>query len=158
MKLRPGKLFWLVLVALALAGLVAALRPPSPDPRAGRAVAETRQLLRQQGFKTDLAEFDFSTSPELRARETVLANTAHFQFDGPFPEHPFLMQPIGNDAAIVVWKMDSLKKGNPSTWDESDPLTWEKFRAAINANQSLYDPACMAILSGPIRFDLLTIA
>ncbi len=154
MKLRPGKLSWLVLVVLALAGLVAALRPPAPDPRAVQAVAETRQLLRQQGFKTDLAEFDFSTSPELRAREAILSNIARFRFDGPFPDHPPLLQPIGNDAAIVVWKLDSLKKRNQSTWDESDQLTWEKFRAAIDTNRSLYDPACMAILSGPIRFTL----
>jgi len=151
MKLRLGKLSWLVLVVLALAGLVAALRPARPDPRAVQAVAEIRQLLRQQGFKTDLADFDFATSPELRAREAILTNVVHLRFDGPFPEHPPLLQSIGNDAAIVVWKLDSLKK---STRDEGDRLTWEEFRATIDANRSLYDPAGMAILSGPIRFNL----
>jgi hypothetical protein len=154
MKLRPGTLPWIVIVVLALAGLVVALRPSSPAADAVKAVAETRQLLRQQGFKTDLSEFDFSTSAELRAREAVLTNTVHSRHAGSLPEHPNLMQSIGHDSAVVVWKLDSLNKEIPSRSDESDRLTWEAFRAAVNGNQSLYDPACMAILSGPIRFNL----
>src|ERR1035437_1984597 len=152
MKHRPGNLFWIVILVLALAGWRVALRPAQPDAAAAKALAETRQALRAQGFKTDLADFDLSTTPELRAREAILKNTASNRFSGSFPEP--LLPPVGTDSAMVVWKLNSLKRENRSSYDDSDRLSWDKFRDAISQNQLLYDPACRAILSGPIRFNL----
>ena len=154
MKHRPGNLFWLLVPALALAGLLVVLRLPHSSAGALKAVADTRQSLRKQGFKTDLADFDFSASPELRAREAVLTNTVHYRFEGSIPEHPNLMPPVGDASAIVVWKLDSLKRENRSSYGDSDRLPWDEFRDAVNQNQPLYGPACDAILSGPIRFNL----
>ena len=154
MKHRPGNLFWIVILVLALAGWRVALRPAQPDAAAAKALAETRQALRAQGFKTDLADFDLSTTPELRAREAILKNTASNRFSGSFPEHPHLLPPVGTDSAMVVWKLNSLKRENRSSYDDSDRLSWDEFRDAISQNQLLYDPACRAILSGPIRFNL----
>ncbi len=161
MKIRSGKWLWKISLFLALAVLclvsivalyVAYLK--RPDSAAQKSTDDARQLLRQQGFKTDLAEFDFSTSPELRAREAILKNTVSNRFSGSFPEHPNLLPPIGNNSAVVVWKLDSLKRESRSSYDDNEQLSWNEFREAINQNQSLYDPACLAILSGPIRFNL----
>ena len=154
MKKRSGKLSEIVMVGLVWIGLRAVPPAPAADASAVKAVAETRQSLREQGFKTDLAEFDFSTSPELREREAALTNAAPLRLAGPPPDHANLLQPIGNDSAIVVWKLDSLKKEYPSWPNQSDQLTWEEFREDSSANQSRYDSACAAILSGPIRFNL----
>ena len=139
---------------LVVMGVIYAVLPSRPDTAAQKAAEETRLALRQQGYKTDLADFDFSTTPELRMREAILTNTVHYRFAGAYPEHPNLMQPIGNNSEMVVWKLDSLKRENRSRFDDSDQLTWQEFRDAVNQNQSLYDPACLAILSGPIRFNL----
>ena len=154
MKRPPGKLIWILVITLALAGLLVALHPSAPDAAAVKAVAETRQSLRQQGFKTDLADFDFTTTPELRAREAILKNTAGNRISGSLPEHPNLLPPVGNDSAMVVWKLGSLNRQNRSSYDDRDRLSWDEFRDIVNQNQSLYDPACQAILSGPIRFNL----
>jgi hypothetical protein len=83
-----------------------------------------------------------------------LKNTVSNRFSGSFPEHPNLLPPVGNDSARVVWKLDSLNRQNRSSSGDSDPLSWGEFRDAVNQNQPLYDPACQAILSGPIRFNL----
>jgi len=154
MKDRLGNLCWIVILVLAVAGWLLARRPAAPDAAAAKALAETRQSLRSQGFRTDLADFDFSTPPDVRARAAVLTNTVHYRFDGSIPEHPNLLPPVGNDSAMVVWKLDALKRQDRSSDDDSDPLSWDEFRNAVNQNQSLYDPACAAILSGPIRFNL----
>lgn len=154
MKRHLGKFFWLVVTGMVAAGLIFILMPPHPDNAGLKAVADTRQSLRAQGFKTDLADFDFSTSPELRAREAILKNTVSNRFSGLFPEHPNLLPPVGNDSAIVVWKLDSLNRQNRLSSNDSDQLTWDEFRDIVYQNQSLYDPACQAILSGPIRFNL----
>jgi hypothetical protein len=60
-----------VLLTLAIGG--GALLFFWPDS-AETALKETRRGLRQQGFKIDLAEFDFSASADLRARAAALTN------------------------------------------------------------------------------------
>jgi len=154
MKHPPGNLVWVLVAILVLAGWLLQLRRPSADDAAARAVTEARQALRAQGFKTDLADFDFSTPPDMRARASVLTNTVHYRFDGSLPEHPNLMSPVGSDSAMVVWKLAALKRENRSGYDDSDQLSWDEFRRAVNQNNPLYDPACAAILSGPIGFNL----
>ncbi|HEY5505250.1 MAG TPA: hypothetical protein VIK28_08830, partial [Sedimentisphaerales bacterium] len=108
---------------------------------------ETRQTLRQQGFKTDLADFNFSTSPELRAREAILtaADATHSQ--NQFRDHPNLMEVVGSNSVIVVWKQDGLKS-------EYVELNWTKFHEVLNENQRDLDAACEAALSGQIGFNL----
>ncbi len=64
------------------------------------------------------------------------------------------MEGAGNNCAIVVWKLDFLKKQNPSWPDNGTELAWDEFRQIINQNQSQLDAACAAILSGPIQFNL----
>jgi hypothetical protein len=61
MKCHPGNSFWLVVTGLVAAGLLFILMPPQPDNAGLKTVAGARQSLRGQGFKTDLADFDFST-------------------------------------------------------------------------------------------------
>lgn len=161
MKTSLGKLAWkiakyflLILLLFAAIGAAWLAFQSQPDRAAQKAAADTRQVLRAQGYKTDLTDFDFSTTPELRAREAILKSTASNRFSGSLPIHPNLLPPVGNNSAMVVWKLDSLKRENRSSYDDSDQLSWEEFRDAVNQNQSLYDPACAAILSGPIRFNL----
>ena len=131
-------------------GIVALCRG-APDESA---LAQTRLTLRQEGFKTDLSDFDFSTSPELQAREAVVKATAPPRNTPPFTDHPNLMKGAGNNSAIVVWRLDSLKRQTPSWPDNENELTWDEFRQTVNQNQSQVDAACAVILSGPIQFNL----
>src|SRR5260221_1543274 len=67
-------------------------------------VADTPQALRQQGFKTDLADFNFSTSAELRAREAALKAAVPVYRYEPFHDHPNLIAIVGNESAGVCFQ------------------------------------------------------
>src|ERR1035437_5575444 len=109
---------WITIVGLMVVVMGAAAFLFFSHDSAQTALEETRRALRQQGFKIDLAEFDFSTSPELRARATALPEADR---GGP-PFHPDesarragliqdrldLMSVVGSNAALVVWKQAKL--------------------------------------------------
>jgi hypothetical protein len=153
---RLANLHWNIARILAVVGVMSAAPLSRADDAGQKIVDETRLSLRQQGFKTDLSDFNLSTSPELRAREAVLKATGPNLRSELFanPNSPNLMEAVGTNSAVVVWKLDSLKNQYRSRPDRGDELTWEEFREAINANQPQVDDACDAILSGPIRFNL----
>jgi len=133
-----------------------------------RAVEETRRALRQQGFKTDLADFDFSTSDELRARAAALTRgefSRTYNSDSNYgwgslsrTEHPDLLAVAGTDAALVVWKQERLPfyPNSYPSWPGHQPGgdLWPALRPALTENRMELDSACEAALSGPIRFNL----
>jgi HEAT repeats len=154
MKARLANLFWLVALLLVVIGIIYAALPSRRDAAAQKAVQDTRLALRQQGFKTDLADFDFATSPELRAREAILKAIATSRASDSPADQLNLMEVVGNNSAIVVWQQPTVKKQYPSWPDNSDEMTWDDFRDAMNQNRSVLDAASGAILSGPIQFNL----
>ncbi len=118
-------------------------------------VAETRQLLRQQGFKTDLSDFNFSTSPEIRAREAIIMATFPNSPPAPLPPEPLdLLTPVSTRSAIVVWQQSTPWHQNPSRPNYTDDLTWNDLSNALNRLQPQIDAACHAVLAGPIAFNL----
>jgi hypothetical protein len=154
-KIRSANSFWIIFLVLVAGGFIYALIPPRLDTNSQKPFAGTRQMLRQQGFKTDLTDFDFSTPPELRAREAILKATVPTNnFSEPFRDYPNLMETVGMNSAVVVWKQDSLKRMYRSGPDEGDELTWSDFRAALAGNQLQVDAAGAAVLSNPIAFNL----
>ncbi len=157
-KIRLENTRWKIARILTVIGVISAAPLLCADDAGQKAVDETRLSLRQQGFKTDLTDFNLSTSPELRAREAVLKATGPNLRSELLANPQNLMEAVGTNSAIVVWKLDSLKKQHRSWPDRGDELTWEEFREAINANQPQIDDACDAILSGPIRFNLVASA
>ena len=154
MKTHLANWFWKVAVLPTLTGAVAAV-PVSPVENVRpQLVAEVRQTLREQGFKTDLADFNFSTSPELRAREAILKAAVPDRTSGPSPFQINLMEPVGTNFAIVLWKQDSLKLDSRSWPASKNVISWDAFRRMLNEDQSALDAACTAAMSGPIAFNL----
>src|SRR5882724_4915798 len=145
MKRTPVKVILVVLLGIGVLGAVQAIWFSRGKADGKLLVEKTRQELRRQGFKTDLSDFDFMTSAELRRRESAL--TAYGMTSGPFYDHPNLMNPAGTDSAIVVWKQKW-----PRT--EQDQILWPVLRQAMEENRFALDTACEAALSGPIRFNL----
>jgi len=153
MRIRLINWHWFAVTIAFASAPVHADAPSSGIVAAQNALAQTRRELQQEGFKTDLTNFDFSTSPELQAREVVLISTLTNRLVIPFPGQPNLMEPTGNNQAVVAWEQATLRLQSPSPWGVRD-LTWENFRQAINQREPQLDAACAAILSGPIQFDL----
>jgi len=159
---------WIIIVGLIAVVMGAAAFFFFSHDSAQTALEETRRALRQQGFKIDLAEFDFSTSPELRARATALTMADR---GGP-PFHPDesarraglmqdrldLMSVVGSNAALVVWKQARLPpRPNPYYWlpgKRVEEDLWPELREIFNEDRAGLDRACEAALSGPIRFGL----
>lgn len=123
-----------------------------------KSLEKTRIELHEQGFKTDLTNFNFTTSSEIQARETVLADTAPNRnstraVNNPL-EHPDLMESTGENKAIIVWKQDFLRRQTPSWPDASYEVTWDDFADVINEKQPEVDAACVALQTGEVQFDL----
>ena len=80
MKDNPKKIIWIVLAALLGLAAISALIQSVFGNNLQRDAAKTRQSLRDQGFKTDLTDFDFTTDPAARSRESALtfsSSTVH---------------------------------------------------------------------------------
>lgn len=153
MRTRLLNWHWFVM-AIVFTGIPVYADVPSNGIVAAQdSLAQTRLELQQQGFKTDLTNFDFSTSPELQAREVVLISTLTNRLVAPFRNQPDLMEPAGSNQAVVAWKQATVRLQSPSPFGVRE-LTWENFRQAINQREPQLDAACAAILSGPIQFVL----
>ncbi|HTL19073.1 MAG TPA: hypothetical protein VL793_17670, partial [Patescibacteria group bacterium] len=143
----------LALVVVAVVGVVLFSRS---NNRAQRDLEATRQLLHQQGFKTDLTEFNLSTPPEISRRAALLASTTwaamtnqNLRTRSQFIQAPpTLLQPAGPDSAIVIWRLNTLKVPR-------NPDLWPILRQELSANRERLDLAAAAAVSGPIRFEPL---
>ncbi|MDB6110546.1 MAG: hypothetical protein JWR69_2296 [Pedosphaera sp.] len=141
------KMRWTILLGLATAVAISAFLLLRRGGSEQKAVEETRRTLREQGYKVELSEFNFSTSAELRDCAAALTTLQRTLSSAPFRETLELMAPVRSDAALVVWKQETLA-------DSSGADLWPVQRQAFNQNRSALDAACQAALSGPIRFDL----
>lgn len=146
MKIRLSKLWWKVGLAVVVLGLIIHFLPSGGNQ--GPTIFEkTRQSLRSQGFKTDLADFNSLTSPEMRVREDILMATApDFRF-GP-RVYPTLMEAGESNTAFVIWKLNSLKTPH------NNKVGWNALRIFTNQNKDNVDAACAVVLPGPIAFSL----
>jgi hypothetical protein len=159
---------WIIIVGLAAVVAAGGAALFSSRDAEQTALEETRRVLRQQGFKIDLAEFDLSASGELRARAAALTNadlarTAFRGADaarraGVLNENLDLMPRVGSNAAIVVWRQEKLPpRFNLNPWPEPREVVedlWPGLRDIFNEDRAVLDAACAAAMSGPIRFDL----
>ena len=147
-------LFKIGVIVVALAGvsvvLILLCRPDNPELRA---VEETRRLIRSQGFKTELRQFDMSAPPEERARAKALSDAGQEWRTrtglGGFPRMPILRMgyrlqtPVGTNAALVLWRGQSPQVAS----------YWEEQRDLSDSNSPAVDAACAAALSGPFRME-----
>jgi hypothetical protein len=163
--MKPRWVIATVLLTLAIVGVVLLLLWPDS---AQTALQQTRRELRQQGFKIDLAEFDFSASAEQTARAAALTNagatTGPYRGNDPTrravlaEERLNLMQVAGSNAAQVVWRQLKLPaRSGPYPWlgrPEIERDFWPALREEMNEDRAIMDAACAAALAAPIRFNL----
>lgn len=147
---RPNLLWRILLVVIIIVAATLLLRP---DNRGAKLVAETRQTLRQEGFKTDLADFDFSIPAEMSQREAALESLSSIPIQLR-DISPNFMETVSSNSAIVIWK-DDLPKSQTSRWQSpGGQLTWEDFRRRLDEHKPAFDAACEAILSGPVCLNM----
>jgi hypothetical protein len=117
-----------------------------PNNRARIAAEKNRRLLREQGVKTTLAEFELALPPELRSRsEDILKAGLHVR--ELIPNRGLdLMRSIGPNYAPVLAREQNL------TTESSENL-WPSLRTNLAQRGPVLDAACLAVVSGPIRFE-----
>ena len=141
------KLRWKIATVIVLLPVIVFFLLPRLDNRAQKMAERTRVDLHKQGFKTDLAEFNFSTPDELREREAALTVRGYTVRPTFLPGELDLMTAVGSDTALVLWKEEKLQT-------YSGEYFWAELRESLKKDKASLDSACAAALTGPIRFDL----
>jgi hypothetical protein len=138
----------------AIAAALKELNNPQADQEARLAAEKSRKELQEHGFKLTISEFDFTTSPEIRARAAAITNVSFLysrdwaDFYVPLPRQTNFVwaRPLGSNTALVTWKQAKLGTG-PSI------NLWNDLREMIMPENSVLNTACQAALSGPIGFE-----
>lgn len=141
------KVIWISLLCVLVLSSVFVWFQSQRGTDVQRILADTRQKLRQEGYKTELADFKLTTDTAARARESALtafnAPRQLYRAGGQLE----LMPAAGSNAVIVIWKQNELTM-------EGDPVEWTDLHEVLDGNRWVLDDACVAALSGPIAFDL----
>ena len=142
MTLRRRTKIILVLVVVIAAGLWVFL----PNNKAKRRTARLRQELKAGGFRTELSEFNFALTADVKDRAEVLI-AAGEAVKNVIPTRGIgFFQPAGSNAAIVLAKEESL-----STDYSTDQ--WPEYRTMLVTYKQKLDAACEVALAGRVRFE-----
>ncbi len=140
-----------LVISLSVTGYWLLLRP---DARAIASVKKVREELRQQGYKADLADFDFSVSPEVLNREMAITNSFNARGIGANADSPNLMPVIGSNTVVAVVREPALILDYARGPNGADELGWEELREQLRDGSGKVDAALAAVNSGPIAFNL----
>src|ERR1039458_7282561 len=145
MKTRLKKIIWTVLLCVLVLSTILALFQWYYVSSVQQSLASIRRAMREQGFKTDLADFNFSAAAARRPRMAALmffSSPQQLDSDGHQLD---LLPAMSNDTATVIWKLNSLNNG-------TNIHQWSDLHAMLDTNRGKLDAACAVALSSPIRF------
>ena len=136
-----------ILAALVFLALLAVVRSEWLEHRWRASVEQTRRAVRQNNFRTDLADFDFTLAPEFHTR-TALVLAAGVAVRGVLAVNEVQMrQRVGTNAAFAVSPVEPLE-GRRTT------NLWPELRQELAARDAQLDQACAALRAGPMKFHL----
>ncbi len=134
------------MAALVLLGALAGLCSCRNSALAN--LERTRRALRQEGFKLELAEFQFRVSPEESARAAALDEAVGRCFTSlarsgclRTAEDIDWLPSVGTNAALILWNQPDVR-----TWGTNE--LWAGLRPL---NHAMLDRVCQVALSGPYR-------
>ena len=125
------------------------------------AAEEVRFALHQLGFKTDLSDFKMTVPKEMSDRAAALP-TIENKWDPNRPKSFLndtdLMTPVGESAAVVIWRQAVLVKPAGFAVHEYAPEVvkdfWPVLRESFDTARPQLDAAATALLSGPFQYSL----
>lgn len=111
-----------------------------PGNRARSTAERTRLTLRQQGFKTELADFDTSIPADLRA-QLVVFNAAGRALADLMPSRSLdLMTPVATNGAVVLALVSQIP-------DHSETPAWPSLGRRLDTERELLDAVCFIAIS-----------
>lgn len=153
MKLQIG-IFLRVAGGLVLAAGFIVLLLLKDTGSGPRLLDNTLKDLQQQGFKTNVSQFNFSTTPAEQERQSALLSWASNQSLELPREWPSLEETISDGSRVVIWQQDMLRWPHATGADGNDQITWGEIGEPLDEAKAIMDAACQAALAGSIRFNL----
>lgn len=149
--------FQLTFLILAITGLI--LLPSFGHAESGTAKG-IRRTFHEQGFKTDLSDFNFTVPQEMSERAAVLSANGPGSHPISFLNDADLMAPADDHSAVVVWKQQAL--AHPSGFRDfsylydkgADKDVWPLERDLLEKSGPQLDSAVAAVLSGSFGYNL----
>jgi len=117
-----------------------------PNNKARRAAERTRESLRKEGFKVDLADFDLSTPAGLGANNELLMLAADASRNMFTFRRLDLMRPVGSNSAMVTWSQEYPAEGL------IDKYFWPELRKMVAERSAILDRTCEAVIFAPFQF------
>ena len=140
------RLPWKIAIGVSLISIVAAIRLFSSNNRAQVAAEKTRRDLQREGFKVDFSEWNFTASPEARARAADITLAAEACRSFWRRDMFMLMRPVATNAAIPVFQQEHVTT-------EFGTDFWSDLRSGFQPHTATLDRACAAALAGKIEFE-----
>jgi len=147
MRNQPKKVVGVILLLMLLLGAVSAILFWRSPRSVQQEVADTRNALRQQGFKTDLADFNLTTDADTQSREAAITFFTSLMRPGSPDESVELLPLLPDGSAVPIWKQTSVKA-------DREIVAWTDVQDGLEEIRPELDAACDAVLAGPIQFNL----
>jgi hypothetical protein len=117
-----------------------------PNNKARIRAEQAHRILRQEGFKLDLNEFQLSSPAGIGADNELLTLAGDASRNSFSIRRLDLMRPVNSNSAMVIWTQES-----PISDSISDTF-WPDLRQTLAERNAVLDRACESVLSGPFRF------
>jgi hypothetical protein len=139
---------WKIVLGICLASLLAAVLYYRSANSARLAAEDTRRDLKRKGFKLALSEFNFDSSPEIRARSAEITNAARLSHGFIRRELFAVLRPFATNAMLPLFQEEQI------TTEFSDDL-WTDLHEVMEENADVLNRACTAALGERIFFQPL---
>lgn len=109
-------------------------------------VEETRQQMRRQGFRTDLADFNFALSLAASNRAGAITTAADVVRSLRAVHDLLPMQIVGTNAALAVSAVEIIET-------DRETNLWPLIQREVAPHGKKLDQACTVLLAGPVQFE-----
>jgi hypothetical protein len=139
------KRWFKITAALFVFGVIGYICLDWSDRGLRASVEETRRRVRREGFRTDLADFNFALSVDAsnRAGTIIAAGDAVRSLRAVHELVP--MQIVGTNAALAISTVEVIETGRSTN-------LWPVIHEELAQHRKVLDQACAALLAGPVQF------
>lgn len=119
--------------------------PQCTTDRLRASVSETRRELRQQGFKTELSDFNFAWPAEINARADAITAAGQALRSVSHAHELQLMEWVGTNVALAISTVEIIETHVATN-------LWPLVHDELAAHDETLNVICASLLDGPVKF------
>ena len=108
-------------------------------------VEEIRRPLRQQGFRTELSDFNFTSPADTSARASAIISAGQAVRTLHNVDELQLMETVGTNVALAISSVAIIESYQTTN-------LWPLVKKELSDHDKELDRACAALLAGPVQF------